>query len=161
MYDTCVLQEVDNFRYLGLTLHRNGNVKCSQQVLIKQSIKAKAVVDKYLRKHKHTPVKNIFKLFDTLVRPIILFNCEIWGINVCKEIEQFHLSFMKSVLGVKPTTNSCLIYAETGRYPLYINVYTRIIKYWLKLVTMPEHKYVCIVYNMSSTCYVIFLLRVK
>ena len=65
MYDTCILQEVDNFSYLVLALHRNGNAKCSQQVLIKQSIKAKAVVDKYLRKHKHTPIKIIFELFDT------------------------------------------------------------------------------------------------
>ena len=28
------------------------------------------------------PVKDVFDLFDTLVKPIILFNSEIWGINI-------------------------------------------------------------------------------
>ena len=75
------------------------------------------------------PVKDVF---DTLVKPIVLFNSEIWGINIDKELEQFHLSFMKRILGVKKLTNTCLIYAETGRYPLYICIYIRIVKYVLK-----------------------------
>ena len=40
------------------------------------------------------PVKDVFDLFDTLVKPIVLFNSEIWGININKELEQFHLSFI-------------------------------------------------------------------
>ena len=47
------------------------------------------------------PVKYVFDLFDTLVKPIILFNSEIWGININKELEQFHLSFMNIIFGVK------------------------------------------------------------
>ena len=35
------------------------------------------------------------------IKPIILFNSEIWGININKELEQFHLAFMKINLGVK------------------------------------------------------------
>ena len=70
------------------------------------------------------PVKDVLGLFNTLVKPIVLFNSEIWGININKELEQFHLSFMKIILGVKISTNNCLIYAEAWRYLLYIYAFT-------------------------------------
>ena len=91
----------------------------------------------------------MFDLFDTLVKPIVLINSKIWGININKELEQFHLSFMKIMLGVKKSTNNCLIYAETWRYPLYIYIciYIRIVKYWLKISTASEHRYIYIIYN--------------
>ena len=88
------------------------------------------------------PVRDVFDLIDTLVKPIVLFNSEIWGININKELEQFHLSFMKRILGVKKSTNNCLIYTKTGRYPLYIIcIYIRIVKYWFKISTASEHRY--------------------
>ena len=101
----------------------------AQQIIVKQATRAKAVLDAHLRKHKNMPVDMIFLLFDTLVRPILLFNCEIWEIKISKELELFHLKFLKSILGVKATTNTCLVYIETGRYPFYITIYKLIIKY--------------------------------
>ena len=81
MYNNCVLEEVDCFNYLGLTWHRKRNMHYAQQIIVKQATRAKAVLDAHLRKHKNMPVDMIFLLFDTLVRPILLFNCEIWGIK--------------------------------------------------------------------------------
>ena len=49
------------------------------------------------------PVKDVFDMF---VKPIVLFNSDIWGININKELEQFHFSFMKIILVVKSTNNS-------------------------------------------------------
>ena len=132
MYNDSKLDEVDSFKYLGMTINRRANLQYSQKISIQQALKAKASLECYLNNHKHMPVKDVFDLFDTLVKPIILFNSEIWGININKELEQFHLSFMKRILGVKKSTNNCLIYAETGRYPLYICIYIRIVKYWFK-----------------------------
>ena len=56
----------------------------AQQIIVKQATRAKAVLDAYLRKHKNMPVDMIFLLFDTLDRPILLFNYEIWGIKISK-----------------------------------------------------------------------------
>ena len=85
MYNNCVLEEVDCFNYLGLTWHRKRNMHYAQQIIVKQATRAKAVLDAHLRKHKNMPVAMIFLLFDTLVRPILLFNCEIWGIKISKK----------------------------------------------------------------------------
>ena len=106
------------------------------------------------------PVKDVFDLFDTLVKPIILFNSEIWGININKELEQFHLSFMKIILGVKISTNNCLIYAETGIYPLYIYLYIRIVKYWVKILPASQHIYIYIIYNKCPSFWSLFVRKI-
>ena len=77
---------------LGMTFNRTVNLKYSQKVLVQQSIKARAVLEGYLRKHKHLPVNVIFDLFDTLIKPILLYACEVWGITMGNDIEQLHLT---------------------------------------------------------------------
>ena len=58
------------------------------------------------------------------------------------DIEKMHIDLIKTVLGVKPSTNTCLIYVETGRFPLYITIYRQMIKYWLKLTCTSDHRYI-------------------
>ena len=160
MYNNLSIDEVDSFKYLGMTFNRRANFKHSQRILIQQALKAKATLECHVNKHKYMPVRDIFDLFDTLVTPILIFDSEIWGINISKEVEQFHLTFMKRILEGKSTTNNCLVYSETGRYPLYICIYKRIIKYWLKLTITPEHRYTYIIYNKyNSTSWSLFVRR--
>ena len=56
-----------------------------------------------MNKHTYMPVGDAFDLFDTLVKPIVIFVPEIWGVNISKEVKQFHLTFMMPILGVKKT----------------------------------------------------------
>ena len=44
------------------------------------------------------------------------------------------MKFCKRILGVKLSTSNAGIYGELGRYPLYIARYTRIVKYWFKIL---------------------------
>ena len=73
------------------------------------------------------------KLFDTLVVPIILYGCEIWGVDHCfKDSEPFeplHIKFIKEILGVhcKATNVACL--AELNRYPLRGRIQLATIKF--------------------------------
>ena len=57
-------------------------------------------------------------------------------------------------MGVKATTKTCLVYIETGRYLLYVTIYTLIIKYWLKLIVAPKHWYIYVVSKKSVNCWV-------
>ena len=40
-----------------------------------------------------------------------------------------------------------MIYAETGRFPLAIDINVQIIKYWLKILRVESNSYVKLVYN--------------
>ena len=116
MYSNLSIDEVDGFKYLGMTFNRRAYLRHSQRILIQHALKERQPLNVTVSKHKYMPVRDIFDLFDTLVMPIVIFDSEIWGINISKEVEQFHLTFMKRILGVKSTTNNCFVYAETGRY---------------------------------------------
>ena len=55
-------------------------------------------------------------------------------------------------MDVKATTSTCLVYIETGRYPLYVTIYKVIIRYWLKLIVTPKHGYIYVVSKKSVNC---------
>ena len=79
IYNDCILQEVDSFKYLRMAFNRQGNLKYSQTVLVQQAIRARAALETYL--------------FDTLIKPILLYACEIWGSKMGKDIEKMHIKF--------------------------------------------------------------------
>ena len=89
MYNNLSIDEVDSFIYLGMTFNRRANLKHSQRILIQQALKANATIECHVNKHKYMPVRDIFDLFDTLVMPLVIFDSEIWGSNISKEVEQF------------------------------------------------------------------------
>ena len=97
-------------------------------------------------------------LFDHLVKPVLLYGCEIWGpvtirdaplhcpVNFWKKIssdfpiaskfslnppfyEKIHLKFCKNILGVNIKTSNIGIYGDLGRYPLYINIVNQCSRY--------------------------------
>ena len=74
------------------------------------------------------------QLFDSFVGSIISYACEVWGFSKSKELERIHMKFCKRALGVKLSTSNAGIYGELGRYPLYVARYTRIVKYWVKIL---------------------------
>ena len=54
---------------------------------------------------------------------------------------------MKHVLDVKATTNTAMVYAETGRYPLAIHVNLFINKFWFKILNSDVHQLIYIIYH--------------
>ena len=80
-------------------------------------------------------ISTLFQLFDAFVGSILNFSSEIWGMSKSKEIEHLHLKFCKKILGVESSTCTSILYSELNRYPLYINRYSSIIKYWGKILS--------------------------
>ena len=114
----------------------------SQQIYQSQS-----VLDLHTLKHPSASASHIFELFDCLLKPKLLYGCEIWGNGSNKSLELYHTRFIKKTLDVKSTTNKSMIYAESGRFPLASDIKLQIIKYWLKNLRMENTSYVKLVYN--------------
>ena len=77
------------------------------------------------------------------------YGAEVWGIMADHgAIERVHVFAIKRLLNVSTRIPSALVYGETGRYPLYVNTYTRCIKYWLNLVRMPDNRLLLKSYKM-------------
>ena len=114
---------------MGTCFNYTGTFCLNQEVLTGKGLKA---LNLFLYKIKNYCIspKILCQPFDAFVGSILSYSCEVWGFNKCKNIEKIHLKFLKLLLGVKKSTSSMAVYGETGRYPLYINRYERMVKYW-------------------------------
>ena len=59
-------------------------------------------------------------LFDSLIRPIANYGCEVWGHVKAEDLEVVHRKFCKFALGVPNTATNLAVYGELGRVPLEI-----------------------------------------
>ena len=66
------------FTYLGLNFSRTGSFTNAKKVLINNAYKAMYEVLKKGRLH-NLSIKSQYDLFDKIVKPILLYGCEIWG----------------------------------------------------------------------------------
>ena len=83
----------------------------------------------------HLPVDCQLKLFDQTIEPILLYGSETFGFENLQPLEKIHLDFLKSIRKMKSSTPLIMIYGEFGRFPLEIQVKTRTIKFWAKILT--------------------------
>ena len=91
----------------------------------------------------------IQRLFDTYVKSIVNYGCEVWGFHRGVDIETLHLSFLKRVLKVRKSTSNYMVYFELGRFLLYINRYCRMLKYWFKIFKTEN----CILKIVMKICF--------
>ena len=132
-----VLENVKSMKYLGFTITSKN---CSfLPTLDDLSIKAKRVI--YALNSKTTisrfPIKLALKLFDTLIKPILLYGTEVWGpytnLDYIKwersKIEMTHTQFLKRAIGCNFQSSNIMTRGEVGARPLLIDVKIRTISY--------------------------------
>jgi hypothetical protein len=142
-----VIECVDEYPYLGITFHYAGGFKLARKRLHNKALQAY---------HSIFRVKVLLKSFSTLVSPILLYCCEIWGVyflgrltttdmfknkifNMISDIDKLHLKFCKRILGVHPKSTNLAVLAELGRLPMSVQISTLVIKYWLR-INSPNYK---------------------
>ena len=59
---------------------------------------------------KQLPIDVQLQLFDSVVLPVLLYGCEIWGFENLAIIEKVHLQILKYTLHLKNSTPLCMIY---------------------------------------------------
>ena len=93
------------------------------------------------------------QLFDALVRPILSYACEIWVPLGCKvamqKLEQVHLGFLKSLLGVPVCTASKLVYAEFARAPLKHYCWKQCLRYKERMHAMDTNRLCKVAFLMA------------
>ena len=83
------------------------------------------------------PCKLLEKLFDALVKPILLYCCEVWGLDNkgSEPYELLHSKFVKEILGVHCKTSNAACLSELAKLPLKKSILVSSIKYLEHLIT--------------------------
>ena len=83
-------------------------------------------------------------LFETLVTPVILYGCEVWGCSISREswrkIEQIQKNFITYNLKIKGNTPYPILLIETSLSPIESMAMTRYLMYKNKLNNMEDKR---------------------
>ena len=132
---------------MGLLLTKTGNLKRASKTLADKETKAMYEILKRGKFH-NLSISCQLDLFDKVVKLILRYGCELWGLSNCDIIERVHLKYCKLLLNLKSSTPNCMMYGELGRYPLYIDIKQRMVSYWTKLITGKESTICSVVYRL-------------
>jgi len=102
-----------------------------------------------------TDVRLQCSLFDTLVKPVLSYGCEVWAVETqhiqLKQLEKLHVEFLRSILGVaKHGIPTRIVLAEFGRYPLRIFWWKQILSYRNRFMELPRHRLLSRAYQVNK-----------
>ena len=149
------IETVKSYTYLGIDVTNTGNFQKACKSLYQKSLRAMFSLYSAISPRSDIPSSKLFlKLFDALIRPILLYGCEIWGPHIAQPgniICKFVNKFYRILLGVPNRASTVGVHMELGRYPIAASIYKTMLKYWIRLVTLPRSRLVSHCYWASLT----------
>jgi hypothetical protein len=115
-----------------------------------KSLKAIFKLKSLIKNSNFSPKLGI-KLFNQLIKPILVYGAEVWGVglfNIKKFnsnqhtlestyddniIEKLNVQFQKYMLGVSKRATNLAIRGELGQLPISIHVIVHLLKFWIHL----------------------------
>jgi hypothetical protein len=154
-YNQAPIEIVGSYKNLGLNVTSKGKFSkgCASQLAVSATKAQHGLFSKCTVLNVTSP-PTMLHMFDALVRPILCYGCEVWGVDFGMQVRQYlepgagaavpfktdeheavQKYFIKRVLEVCPSTPDMVIYGEVARLPLAFFRLHMIIKYWNRLCT--------------------------
>jgi len=135
------LEVVSNYKCMGLYFTPKLCWSFIRTTLANQASKAVFCIMKQQRYFGSFSTKDAFKLFDMIVRPILCYGAEIWGYQYSAAIEKVHTDFCRRICGLNQNVVKIYPLCECGRAPMSVHYMTKCVRYWIKLLQMPNERY--------------------
>ena len=130
------LEVVRSYKYLGLVITPSGELGTGMKDLRDRAFRAFMKIKGDLGSSFSKNVPLCLSLFDTLIKPILLYACDFWGclkIKKSNPIENFYMRILKQILGVQKQTTNIGVLLELGKFPLAIEAKRLCIKNWERI----------------------------
>lgn len=139
------IEIVKQYKYLGVIFTANGSFNNALKDLYTRGQKAFFKITNVF-KNMSCDAENFLYVFDHTVKPVLLYASEIVGMfkpslddNLFEKVykylplEKLNLSLCRYILSVNKKTSKLALYGELGRYPIYIDIVSSMLKYWTRL----------------------------
>ena len=159
------LEVVSSYCYLGIILHESGKFSFAIKNLKTKAMRAFFGLKRTINRSK-VSFRALTTLFDSLIKPIILYGAPIWTptLSIVKNLssailtqpqnfrniipkinrldsENIHMSFLKWALGVHRKASNVGIWGESGRYPLIYQSIKLSLNYYERLTQLSPDKF--------------------
>ena len=139
------------YKYMGLLFTPKLSWSLATKKLANQARKAVYQIKQFQNPFGKFRHKEYFKIFDSMVMPILTYGAELWGYDYNKQVEQVHTKFCKDFLGINTSANDSMALGECARFPIAINYHIKFIKYWVRLIEMDSSRYPKQCYKMLKS----------
>ena len=141
------VEVVDQYVYLGVTFYCTGNF---QKTINRQISQARRALNALLWRVQvlRVPLDLTIELFEATVLPVLLYGSEVWGFSNLTQIEIFYRKFLKRILELGISTQSCFVYGESNTCDLKGLVLNRMVGFWLGIVNGKPSKISCMMYRI-------------
>jgi hypothetical protein len=154
IYDNNNLEEVPSYKYLRIDIHHKLNWNYSIEKRINGGWKAYYGLENNCKSTDLWIWDKKKILFETLVTPVILYGCKVWGCNISREswrkIEQIQKNFITYNLKIKGNTPYPILLTEASLSPIESMTMTRYLMYKNKLNNMEDKRLPKIASNSSQ-----------
>ena len=99
---------------MGLLLTPKLSWYRAQRKLAAQALKSINCIKHYQKYFGYFNYNEHFKLFDSVVKPILPHGAEIWGYHYSKIVERVQIQYCHTFLGVSKSTNNDVVLGECG-----------------------------------------------
>ena len=155
------IEVTKQYKYLGFIFSCSGSTIAVVTNLINQARKAWFSIKYYLSSSKNKNTNTYLTLFDTQIKPIILYACEAWADSIKgniddvtiltkNKLEIFQISIFKQILGVSRKTTNLAILLDLGRYPISTYMHYQAIKYFSRLSSINSERLLYEAYNLEK-----------
>lgn len=150
VYDNLVLEVKSFFIYLGMMFDEYDGMKKAGR---RGMNKGRAALFAMMRRTYELEMNNVYircHLFDSLVKPILSYGCEVWGpymfakgdsltlSGLSTELEFLHKGFLRQCLGVRKSVPDLALMSELQRKPLIFGMLKQTLRFWNKMHSRPD-----------------------
>lgn len=155
------IEIVEKYKYLGIILYFNGNLKHAAEHLYSQSLKALFSINPKILNSSDLNINLKLKLFDTLIRPICTYGSEIWisDFNINESnidkmpFEKIQNKFCKYILNVNRKSSNLAAKCELGRKPVIDFITYLAFKYFNRFKMMSSDRFLHEVFEVDKALF--------
>jgi hypothetical protein len=141
LFQDSAIERVQCFKYLGILFQATKNFDSAVERLAAASRRALFALNRSCAEMRITDVNLRCTLFDTLVRSVASYACEVWvDSKAVESVEVVYRGFLKSLLGVRRTTSTAVVLAEFGKFPFAHFAWGQALAFYNRLCTVSEHR---------------------
>ena len=156
LYQGQPLEKVMQYKYLGIEFHATKGCAAAGEKLAASAQRACFALHKRCGELHITSPQQKCDLLDALVMPVLTYCCEAWCVKFCcpkdteqadrrnmwNNLERVHKEYLRRVLLVRKSTPREAILSEFGRFPLRVRWLEHALKYYNRLIALPDHRLV-------------------
>ena len=158
------IETVREYKYLGFLLVPSGSISQGLNDLKSRGNKAFFQIKNKMGEYFRLKPQISIKLFNTLVKPILLYMADFWGcLKMPKNdpIGTIQMKFLKQLLGVQTQTTNIGVLLETGEIPLSIFAKKLSIKNWTRIMRKQANQLVQISLENSEKDKTVWFKEIK